>query len=130
MKVIPGARAGRRATSTRPTGRPCGSGRCRCGGRRAANPAHELFHPANDHYGSVPIEAAATAIDIHNEAAGWNKALLDNSARPSGALVYGRRWAATAEQFERLKTELETNFQGASTPGVRCCSKAGSTGSR
>ena len=25
-----------------------------------------LFHPANDHYGMSPIEAAATAIDIHN----------------------------------------------------------------
>lgn len=47
----------------------------------------KLFHPANDHYGMSPIEAAATAIDIHNTAAQWNKALLDNSARPSGALV-------------------------------------------
>jgi phage portal protein BeeE len=42
----------------------------------------KLFHPANDHYGMSPIEAAATAIDIHNTAAKWNKALLDNSARP------------------------------------------------
>lgn len=40
-----------------------------------------LFHPANDHYGMSPIEAAAVAIDIHNTASGWNKALLDNSAR-------------------------------------------------
>ncbi len=48
-----------------------------------------LFHPANDHYGMSPIEAAAQAIDIHNTAGRWNKALLDNSARPSGALVYG-----------------------------------------
>jgi phage portal protein BeeE len=31
-----------------------------------------------------PIEAAAKAIDIHNAAGGWNKALLDNAARPSG----------------------------------------------
>ncbi len=49
----------------------------------------KLFHPVNDHYGMSPIEAAATAIDIHNAASSWNKALLDNSARPSGALVYG-----------------------------------------
>ena len=35
-----------------------------------------------------PIEAAAFGIDIHNAAGSWNKALLDNSARPSGALVY------------------------------------------
>ena len=51
----------------------------------------KLFHPLNDHYGLSPIEAAATAIDIHNAASRWNKALLDNSARPSGALVYASR---------------------------------------
>jgi phage portal protein BeeE len=28
------------------------------------------------------------AVDTHNAAARWNKALLDNAARPSGALVY------------------------------------------
>lgn len=78
----------------------------------------KLFHPANDHYGLSPIEAAATAIDIHNTAAGWNKALLDNSARPSGALVYGTAGGRlSAEQFERLKAELETSFQGARHAG-------------
>jgi HK97 family phage portal protein len=78
----------------------------------------KLFHPANDHYGMSPIEAAATAIDIHNAAAGWNKALLDNSARPSGALVYsGGSGRMTAEQFERLKAELETTYQGAKHAG-------------
>lgn len=78
----------------------------------------KLFHPANDHYGLSPIEAAASAIDIHNTAAGWNKALLDNSARPSGALVYGNgAGRLTAEQFERLKTELEASYQGAKHAG-------------
>ncbi len=73
----------------------------------------KLFHPGNDHYGLSPIEAAATAIDIHNEAARWNKALLDNSARPSGALVYAAKDGhLTGEQFERLKRELEGSFQG------------------
>ncbi len=77
-----------------------------------------LFHPANDHYGMSPIEAAATAIDIHNTASGWNKALLDNSARPSGALVYAAaNGQMTGEQFERLKSELETSFQGARHAG-------------
>lgn len=72
-----------------------------------------LFHPANDHYGMSPIEAAAQAIDIHNTAGHWNKALLDNSARPSGALVYGGAdGRMTPEQFERLKAELEDGFQG------------------
>ena len=78
----------------------------------------KLFHPANDHYGMSPIEAAATAIDIHNTAAKWNKALLDNSARPSGALVYSARDGnLTPEQYERLKHELESNFQGAQAAG-------------
>ena len=78
----------------------------------------KLFHPVNDHYGMSPIEAAATAIDIHNTAAGWNKALLDNSARPSGALVYAAsNGQMTDDQFTRLKSELETNFQGARAAG-------------
>jgi HK97 family phage portal protein len=78
-----------------------------------------LFHPLNDHYGLSPMEAAASAIDIHNAASGWNKALLDNAARPSGALVYAGPPGATlgAEQFERLKSELEASFQGAANAG-------------
>ena len=62
----------------------------------------KLFHPLNDHYGLSPIEAAASAIDIHNAASRWNKALLDNFARPSGALVYtSRDGNLTTEQYER-----------------------------
>ena len=77
-----------------------------------------LFHPVNDYYGMSPIEAAATAIDIHNTASNWNKALLDNSARPSGALVYGNAGQRlNPEQFERLKLELEQGFAGASNAG-------------
>ncbi|MCG2932319.1 phage portal protein, partial [Escherichia coli] len=48
----------------------------------------KLFHPLDDHYGFAPLEAALMALDIHNASGVWNKALLDNSARPSGALVY------------------------------------------
>jgi HK97 family phage portal protein len=78
----------------------------------------KLFHPANDHYGLSPIEAAASAIDIHNTASKWNKALLDNSARPSGALVYtARDGNLTGEQYDRLKAELEQGFQGAARAG-------------
>ena len=77
-----------------------------------------LFHPTNDHYGMSPVEAAAQAIDIHNTAGRWNKALLDNSARPSGALVYGGAdGRMTPEQFERLKAELEDGFQGSRRAG-------------
>ncbi|MBX9926742.1 MAG: phage portal protein [Hyphomicrobiaceae bacterium] len=78
----------------------------------------KLYHPLDDHYGHSPVEAAATAIDIHNQAARWNKALLDNAARPSGALVYAaREGRLSPEQFERLKTELQDGFQGAKNAG-------------
>ena len=77
-----------------------------------------LFHPVNDHYGMSPIEAAAAAIDIHNAAGSWNKALLDNAARPSGALVYAAKSGnLTGEQFARLRSELEEGYQGAKNAG-------------
>ena len=90
------------------------------GRRMSSHPfCHQtLFHPANDHYGMSPIEAAATAIDIHNAASAWNKALLDNSARPSGALVYtAKEGQLNSEQYERLRDELRENFEGAGNAG-------------
>ncbi|MGP1283657.1 MAG: phage portal protein [Parasphingopyxis sp.] len=78
------------------------------------------MHPLDDHYGLGALGAAAGAIAIHNAATKWNKALLDNAARPSGALVYdpGDPGAAlSGEQFERLKEEMEAGFQGAANAG-------------
>lgn len=77
------------------------------------------FHPLDDHYGLAASEPAAIAIDTHNAAAAWNKALLDNAARPSGALVYAGPDAAllTDNQFERLKAELDDNYQGVRNAG-------------
>jgi HK97 family phage portal protein len=79
----------------------------------------KCFHPLNDHYGLAPIEAAQVGLDVHNQASAWTKALLDNSARPSGALVYRAESGAnlTDEQFDRLKRELEDGFQGAANAG-------------
>jgi HK97 family phage portal protein len=78
-----------------------------------------LFHPVDDHYGLSPIEAAACSLDVHNAAGSWHKALLDNAARPSGALVYDgpEGGTLTETQFERLKQELEDSFQGARNAG-------------
>ncbi|MGV3576158.1 MAG: phage portal protein [Devosia sp.] len=77
-----------------------------------------LFHPMDDHYGMGPLEAAQTSLDIHNASAQWNKALLDNAARPSGALVYSAGGGTlTEEQFRRLKEELEENLSGAANAG-------------
>jgi len=77
------------------------------------------FHPLDDHYGLSPLEAAAVAVDTHNAAARWNKALLDNAACPSGALVYtGPDNALLSDaQFERLKRELGEEYQGTVNAG-------------
>jgi HK97 family phage portal protein len=78
----------------------------------------KLFNPLDDHYGLSPLEAAARAIDTHNAASAWNKAMLDNAARPSGALVFaGTDNTLTTEQFERLKAELTSTYQGAANAG-------------
>ncbi|WP_400087835.1 phage portal protein [Yoonia sp. R78084] len=78
------------------------------------------FHPQDDHYGFSPLQAAASAIDVHNAASRWSKALLDNAARPSGALVYrgaDGQSSLTADQYDRLLGEMETQHQGARNAG-------------
>nr|WP_035293913.1 phage portal protein [Brevundimonas bacteroides] len=79
----------------------------------------KLWHPTDDHYGFSPIEAAAFAIDVHNASGAWNKALLDNAARPSGALVFDSRDGErlTEAQFEVLKAELTEAHSGAANAG-------------
>ncbi|MBV9076751.1 MAG: phage portal protein, partial [Methylobacteriaceae bacterium] len=76
-------------------------------------------HPLDDHYGLGATSAAAAALDIHNAASTWNKSLLDNAARPSGALVLGSSAAAPMAdaQFDRLKAELAQTYQGAAHAG-------------
>lgn len=77
------------------------------------------FSPVDDHYGLGCLGAASGAIAIHNAATRWNKALLDNAARPSGALVYdpGDGSALAPAQFERLKADMEAAFSGAANAG-------------
>ena len=79
----------------------------------------KLFHPSDDHYGFSPLEAAAFAIDVHNSSGAWNKALLDNAARPSGALVFSSKDGErlTEAQFTALKTELGEAHAGAANAG-------------
>ena len=78
-----------------------------------------LFHPLDDHYGFSPIAAAGNAVDVHNAGAAWTKSLLDNAARPSGALVYKGPdgGGLTEEQFARLKRELQESYSGAVNAG-------------
>ncbi|WP_342075394.1 phage portal protein [Yoonia sp. SS1-5] len=99
------------------------------GGRKhrfAVSPDHspichiKSFHPQDDHYGFSPLQAAASAIDVHNAASRWSKALLDNAARPSGAIVYrgaDGQASLSADQYDRLLGEMETQHQGARNAG-------------
>lgn len=78
------------------------------------------FHPTDDWYGQGPLEAALLSIDQHNTASGWNQALLQNAARPSGALVYAPKDGPallTDDQYRRLKQELEEQIEGAANAG-------------
>lgn len=77
------------------------------------------FHPQDDHYGFSPLQAAAVAIDVHNSASAWSKALLDNAARPSGAIVYrgADGQGLSEDQYERLVSEMEAHHQGARNAG-------------
>ncbi len=78
------------------------------------------FHPQDDHYGLSPLQAAAMAIDVHNSASRWSKSLLDNAARPSGALIWrgGDGHSAMSEDHvQRLSDEFEAFHQGARNAG-------------
>ncbi len=80
------------------------------------------FHPLHDWYGLSPIEAAAYSIDQHNEAAKWNQALLQNGARPSGALMVkmppeGGSAYLNEDQYTRLKKQMEDHFSGPGNAG-------------
>ena len=77
------------------------------------------FHPADDHYGAGCLAAADEAVATHNAAAFWNRMLLENAARPSGALVYdpGDGGGLSSDQFDRLKAELASAYAGHANAG-------------
>ncbi|NND41215.1 MAG: phage portal protein [Silicimonas sp.] len=80
----------------------------------------KAFHPQDDHYGLSPMQAAAQAVDVHNSASAWSKALLDNAARPSGAIVYNGgegQGTMSADQYDRLLSEMEAYHIGARNAG-------------
>ncbi len=78
------------------------------------------FHPQDDHYGFSPLQAAAMAMDVHNAASRWSKALLDNAARPSGAIIYRGaegQGKLSEDQYDRLVNEMESHHQRARNAG-------------
>jgi len=80
----------------------------------------KTFSPQDDHYGFSPMQAAASAVDVHNSASRWSKGLLDNAARPSGAIVYrgsDGQASLTPDQYDRLVDEMASQHQGAANAG-------------
>ena len=73
------------------------------------------FNPLDDWYGLSPIEAGAYAVDQNNEAMKWMQALLQNSARPSGAL--SSETELGDDQFNRLKVQIDEHHSGARNAG-------------
>ena len=77
----------------------------------------KLFNPLNDWYGMSPIEAGSYGIDQHNESMSWIQSMLQNSARPSGALSTKDDNTLSDDQFKRLKAQIEDQYTGASNAG-------------
>ncbi|MDR2760688.1 MAG: phage portal protein [Rickettsiales bacterium] len=78
------------------------------------------YNPINDWYGLSQVEPAAYSIDQHNEASKWNQSILQNGAKPCGALIVkneGENNNLTDEQFLRLKEQLNEEFSGSVNVG-------------
>jgi len=77
----------------------------------------KLFHPLDDWYGMSPIEAGAYSVDQHNQAMNWVQSLLQNAARPSGALIVDKETHLSDDEFKRLKLEVEQKYAGSENAG-------------
>ena len=81
----------------------------------------KTFSPLNAWYGMSPLEAAALGVDIHNDGQRWNKGLIANGARPSGALVVqaadGKPASLTDEQYTRVKEMIDDQYSGPQNTG-------------
>jgi len=77
----------------------------------------KLFHPFDDWYGMSPIEAAAYSVDQHNQSMNWVQSLLQNSARPSGALIVDKDTNLSDDEYKRLKLEVEKKYAGSENAG-------------
>lgn len=76
------------------------------------------YHPSNQLYGLSSLEAAAKSINLYSKTLEWNRALLKNAVKPSGALVFqdGNGYL-TDEQFKRLQQQFYENFSGSTNSG-------------
>ncbi len=75
----------------------------------------KTFNPLDDWYGLSPMEPANYSIEQHNECIKWNKSLLENGARPCGALVV--KQSMTDDIYNRLKNDIDDAFCGSENTG-------------
>lgn len=74
-----------------------------------------FFNPLDDWYGLSPMQAAARTVDQSNYATSWNVALLQNGAKPTGALQ--TPLAIDDVQYARLKGMIEEQYTGMTNAG-------------
>ena len=76
------------------------------------------YNPTDDVNGLSSLAAASKPIHLHAKIMDWNKSLLKNATRPSGALVFqdGNGYLSE-EQFERLQQQFYDGFSGSSNSG-------------
>lgn len=79
----------------------------------------KFFHPTDDWYGLSPIDAASFSIDQHNAAGEHNQALLQNGARPMGALIHkpDPNSHFTSEQRKALYEQMKESYSGMDNAG-------------
>ena len=83
----------------------------------------KLWNPLDDYYGCSPLSAAAVEVDQFNMSNKHNVNLLNNGARPSGAVIFKPKDEAgfdvnlTETQRQQLLTDLNNRFQGTNNAG-------------
>ncbi len=83
----------------------------------------KLFNPLNDYYGMSPISACSVDIDQHNLANKHNVNLLQNGARPSGAVIFkpkdetGGHVQLSDVQRDQLVNDINQRFSGTGNAG-------------
>ncbi len=78
----------------------------------------KTFHPLDDLYGLSSLAVANRSIEQHNECIEWNKSLMKNGARPSGAVVMSNsNGTLTDNQFERIKSQINEQVSGGENAG-------------
>jgi len=83
----------------------------------------KLWNPLDDFYGCSPLSAAAVEVDQHNLSSKHNINLLNNGARPSGAVVFkpkddsGMQVNLSEAQRQQLLTDLNNRFSGTQNSG-------------